>query len=65
MRYYEYDEFYEKEEEEENTTAPAQIGCKFCWDEKRKQEKQLMFFDQANNLRVCNYCPWCGRAYGG
>ena len=45
MRYYEYDEFYEKEEQEENTTAPAQIGCKFCWDEKRKQEKQLMFFD--------------------
>ena len=41
-----------------------EFGCFFCWDEKKKQEKILYFFDQANNLRTCDYCPKCGRKYG-
>lgn len=62
--------YYEEEEEylyEEKPSAvtPITFGCKFCWDDRKKQDKKLMFFDQANNLRDCNYCPWCGRAYNG
>ncbi len=44
-------------------TESIEFGCKFCWDNKKKQDKILTFFDQANNLRCCNYCPWCGRKY--
>jgi hypothetical protein len=40
-------------------------GCKYCWDNRKQQEKEpLYFFDTANNMRVCNYCPYCGRKYG-
>ena len=42
-----------------------EFGCFFCWDDRKKQEKaQLYFFDAANNLRACDYCPKCGRKYG-
>lgn len=41
------------------------FGCKFCWDNRKQQEKEpLYFFDAANNMRTCNYCPYCGRKYG-
>ena len=42
-----------------------EFGCFYCWDSKRNKEKeQLYFFDAANNLKVCDYCPKCGRKYG-
>jgi len=43
----------------------GEIGCFYCYDNKRKKEKAaLYFFDAANNLRECEYCPKCGRKYG-
>lgn len=42
-----------------------EIGCFYCYDNKRKKEKEpLYFFDAANNLRECDFCPKCGRQYG-
>lgn len=38
-----------------------EIGCGFCWDKKRKKNKELFFLDAANNMRICTYCPSCGR----
>lgn len=58
-----YNDFYE-EQQDYNVNSEIPIGCKFCWDDKKKKDRQLTFFDQANNLRSCNYCPWCGRKYG-
>ena len=41
------------------------FGCPYCWDERKKQEKPVLyFFDAANNYRECKYCPRCGRKYG-
>ena len=47
------------------TSAPIEeeFGCGFCWDKKRNMEKELFFLDAANNMRICNYCPYCGRKY--
>ena len=52
--------YYEKEPK---LTIEVEIGCGFCWDKKRKKDKELFFLDQANNMRVCNFCPYCGREY--
>ena len=42
-----------------------EIGCFYCYDNKKKKEKeQLYFFDAANNLKICDFCPKCGRKYG-
>ena len=42
-----------------------EFGCFYCWDSRKKKEKPvLFFFDAANNLRECEYCPKCGRHYG-
>ena len=41
-----------------------EYGCPYCWDSRKKQEKELWFFDAANNLKLCDYCPKCGRKYG-
>ena len=41
-----------------------EFGCKFCWDSRQKKAKELFFLDKANNVRLCNYCPNCGRRYG-
>ena len=42
-----------------------EIGCPYCWDSRKEKEKEyLWFFDAANNLRECEYCPKCGRKYG-
>lgn len=41
------------------------FGCFYCWDSRKKQDKSpFLFFDAANNLRKCEYCPKCGRKYG-
>ena len=47
------------------TEVPTEefFGCGFCWDRRRNRSKELFFLDNANNMRVCNYCPNCGRAY--
>ena len=42
-----------------------EFGCCFCWNKKRKKEIELFFLDNANNIRVCTYCPSCGRKFGG
>lgn len=55
--------YYEEEEEEQIVPVETEIGCGFCWDKKRKKDKELFFLDAANNMRVCNYCPYCGRKY--
>lgn len=39
------------------------FGCGFCWNPRRKQSKELFFLDSANNMRLCIYCPYCGRKY--
>lgn len=38
-----------------------EIGCGFCYDNKKKTNIDLYFLDRANNMRVCKYCPYCGR----
>lgn len=53
MKYYEAEEEAQLEEE----------YCDFCWDRKKKRDKELFFLDKANNLRICSFCPNCGRAY--
>ena len=50
---YEESDTFQKQEEE--------FGCNFCWDKRRKQSKELYFFDAANNMRLCIFCPFCGR----
>lgn len=43
----------------------GEIGCFYCYDNKKHMEKEVLyFFDAANNLKVCEYCPKCGRKYG-
>lgn len=37
------------------------IGCGFCYNSRRKQDIELFFLDKANNIRICQYCPYCGR----
>ena len=37
------------------------FGCEFCWDAKAKKPIEIYFFDKANNMRLSNYCPNCGR----
>lgn len=44
--------------------AEQDYGCKYCYDDYKKQDKELYFFDHANNLRFCLYCPYCGRKIG-
>lgn len=44
---------YEPQEEER---------CGFCYDNKKKANIDLYFFDRANNMRLCKYCPYCGRS---
>lgn len=40
-----------------------QLGCGFCKDRRTQQDIELYFLDRANNMRVCIYCPYCGRKY--
>lgn len=43
--------------------AEASEGCSYCWDDRRKKSKEIFYFDSANNMRVSEYCPACGRKY--
>lgn len=57
-------EYYEEEKTKTNSENEFEIiGCGFCWDRKKKRSKELFFLDAANNMRVCNFCPYCGRSY--
>lgn len=58
-----YKDEYDKMLHPDTPITEEEIGCGFCWDKKKKQEKELFFLDAANNMRVCNYCPYCGRKY--
>ena len=60
---------YKEDYEEMISQEPIQnieveFGCGYCWDKKKRKSKELFFLDAANNMRVCNYCPYCGRKYG-
>lgn len=48
---------------EEEPVQTEEYGCKFCLDQRSGKEKELYFFDPANNMRLCKFCPWCGRVY--
>ena len=62
---YDYDDYdsFNEEEESQQSLYEEHFGCGFCWDKKKKKNKELFFIDNANNMRVCNYCPYCGRKY--
>lgn len=62
MKYYN-EESYKASQETIQEEVVEEIGCGFCWDKKRKRDKELFFLDNANNMRVCNFCPYCGRKY--
>lgn len=55
--------YYEAEEETPVALLQEEQYCDFCWDRKKKRDKELFFLDKANNLRICSFCPNCGRAY--
>lgn len=60
-RYYEedYEDDFTSTTPEEN--LEPEFGCGFCWDKRTEKNKEIFFFDAANNMRVCKYCPYCGR----
>ena len=59
----EYD-FYAVDYSTENEEEVVQeIGCGFCWDKRKSENIELWFIDRANNMRLCSYCPSCGRKY--
>lgn len=58
------DYYYEEEQtESQSQSQEFEFGCGFCWDKRRQKNKELFFLDAANNMRVCSYCPSCGRKY--
>lgn len=63
-KYLDEEEFYKEEVEQNNAPIEEIFGCGFCWDKRKHQTKELFFLDKANNMRVCSYCPNCGRALG-
>ena len=63
MKFYDEESYLASQE----PTAPiieTEFGCGFCWDRRQQKEKELFFLDKANNMRICTYCPSCGRKYG-
>lgn len=62
MKYYNESDYLNEINAQEHETA-IEFGCGFCWDKKRNKEKELFFLDRANNMRICTYCPNCGRKY--
>ena len=60
MKYYEAEELWPQDAQPQ---LEEEQYCDFCWDRKKKRDKELFFLDKANNLRICSFCPNCGRAY--
>lgn len=63
MKYYSEEEYYNAQEQNHSALIEEEFGCGFCWDKRKKKEKELFFLDNANNMRLCIYCPSCGRKY--
>ena len=63
MKYYEEDD-YEQQPATAWRAHEQEIGCGYCWDARKKNNIELYFLDRANNMRVCDYCPSCGRKFG-
>lgn len=62
---YDYEELYfDTEENEPETKVEPEFGCGFCWDKRKRHDIELWFIDRANNMRVCSFCPSCGRKLG-
>ena len=64
MKKYRDDEEYIEQEYNTHSVPEPEFGCGFCWDKKRQREKEIFSLDSANNMRVCVYCPYCGRTLG-
>lgn len=47
--------------EKDNIEVEEIIECGYCWDKRKKRSFELFFLDRANNIRLCEYCPICGR----
>ena len=62
MKYYSEESYYASQEKQP-PIIEEEFGCGFCWDKKKDKSKELFFLDAANNMRVCQYCPYCGRKY--
>lgn len=64
-RYYQEDEYEDLYEKPQTSFTPAEpeFGCGFCWDKRKNKSKELYFLDAANNMRICTYCPSCGRKF--
>ena len=65
MNRYEED-YYEvepKQQEPSWEAHPQDFGCQFCWDKRTKKDIEIYFFDKANNMRLCSFCPNCGRSF--
>lgn len=62
MKYYSEKDYLNEVNKQVQIDVP-EFGCSFCWDKKKNKEKELFFLDAANNMRVCIYCPSCGRKY--
>lgn len=54
-------DFFEEDAQQEQEVLQPEFGCGFCWNMKRQKNKELFFLDSANNMRLCTYCPNCGR----
>lgn len=63
MKYYNEESYLASQEPDDQVVVEIEFGCGFCWDKRKKKSKELFFLDAANNMRVCNYCPSCGRKY--
>lgn len=63
MKFYTEESYYASLEQTDNVPVEQEFGCGFCWDKKRKKDKELFFLDAANNMRICTFCPACGRKY--
>lgn len=61
MKNYNEESYYDLQQE--TIITEEEFGCGFCWDKRRNKEKELFFLDAANNMRLCHYCPSCGRKY--
>ena len=62
MKYYSETDFL-KDNNLIESKVLKEFGCGFCWDKKKNESKELFFLDNANNMRLCTFCPNCGRKY--
>lgn len=61
--YYQEEKYEDSYGERPIISVEPDFGCGFCWDKKKQKTKELYFLDAANNMRVCTYCPSCGRKF--